>query len=87
MAGVFAHEPCVTQDPRTGELLMVSVNYPVEGEYSNQSIFNSSGICECTPNCTRGAVGSRRKCSTCPRAADRSDFLPIIRTAPSPEGP
>ena len=41
VAPVFAHEPCVTRDPRTGELLMVSVNFPVEGEFSNQSVFNA----------------------------------------------
>jgi hypothetical protein len=98
VAGVFAHEPCVTRDPRTGELLMVSVNYPVcrlnpapvrgsslrtaiahscavltpvqvEGKYSNETVFNSSGICQCTADCTRRAVGSRRKCSNpCPHA-------------------
>lgn len=59
IAPVFAHEPCVTRDPRTGELLMVSVNYPVEGPYSNASVFNASDICMCTSNCTKGAVGSR----------------------------
>jgi hypothetical protein len=52
VAPVFAHEPCVTKDPGTGELLMVSVNFPVDGPYSNHSVFNTSGICTCTPNCT-----------------------------------
>ena len=59
----------------------------VEGEFSNQSVFNSSGICTCTPDCTRRAVGSRQKCATCPQAAGRNSFLPIIRTAPGASGP
>ena len=59
VAGVFAHEPCVTIDRRTGELLMVSVNYPVAGRYSNASVFNASDVCTCTASCTRAAVGSR----------------------------
>jgi|EP01047_Picozoa_sp_COSAG01_P058908 hypothetical protein len=61
VAGVFAHEPCVTRDPRTGELLMVSVNYPVSGPFANASVFNASDICTCTPGCTRRAVGSRAR--------------------------
>ncbi len=86
VAPVFAHEPSVTRDPRTGELLMVSVNYPVDGQYSNQTIFNSSGICTCTANCTKAAVGSRNKCGMC-RHPGSHPFLPIIRTAPRAEGP
>eukprot|EP01052_Picozoa_sp_SAG31_P029032 SAG31_NODE_2854_length_4992_cov_3.213570_1_plen_400_part_00 len=91
VAPVFAHEPCVTRDPRTGELLMVSVNYPVEGEFSNQSVFNSSMICICTANCTRAAVGSRKRCkSTCTSpetGPENHPFLPIVRTAPAAAGP
>eukprot|EP00036_Acanthoecidae_sp_10tr_P012986 CAMPEP_0206288316 /NCGR_PEP_ID=MMETSP0106_2-20121207/1553_1 /ASSEMBLY_ACC=CAM_ASM_000206 /TAXON_ID=81532 /ORGANISM="Acanthoeca-like sp., Strain 10tr" /LENGTH=351 /DNA_ID=CAMNT_0053718865 /DNA_START=128 /DNA_END=1180 /DNA_ORIENTATION=- len=86
VAPVFAHEPCVTKDPLTGTLLMVSVNYPVTGRYSNTSVFNASGICTCTANCTRAAVGSRHKCNNCSNAGHHP-FLPIIRTAPAASGP
>ena len=87
VAGVFAHEPCVTRDPRTGELLMVSVNYPVIGPFSNASVFNSSDVCTCTANCTRGAVGSRAKCQTNCTSGVRHPMLPIVRTAPGVGGP
>eukprot|EP00037_Helgoeca_nana_P019895 m.195893 g.195893 ORF g.195893 m.195893 type:complete len:537 (-) comp25039_c0_seq1:70-1680(-) len=86
VAPVFAHEPCVTKDVRTGELMMVSVNYPVHGEYSNASVFNTSGICTCTANCTKSAVGSRQKCNMCKHPGEHP-FLQIIRTAPGPDGP
>ena len=88
VAPVFAHEPCVTRDPRDGSLLMVSVNQPVSGKYANASVFNASEICTCTANCTMHAVGSRQKCrnSSC-AGRDRNSFLPIIRTAKSVEGP
>lgn len=89
VASVFAHEPCVTRDPRTGELLMVSVNYPAEGKYSNTSVFNSSEICTCTASCTRAAVGSRNKCNMCSKhpSTHNNVFLPLMRTAPSAGGP
>ena len=87
VAGVFAHEPCVTRDPRTGELLMVSVNQPVTGRFSNASVFNASGICTCTTNCTRRAVGSRNRCHANCTSGNRNAFLPIIRTAPGVDGP
>jgi hypothetical protein len=86
VAPVFAHEPCVSRDPLTGELLMVSVNYPTVGRYSNRSVFNTSGICTCTANCTRAAVGSRRKCEMCQHPGSH-DFLPVMRTAPRAAGP
>jgi hypothetical protein len=46
VAGVFAHEPCVTRDPRTGELLMVSVNYPVRRVSARrlQTMLNSPNV-------------------------------------------
>jgi hypothetical protein len=81
IAPVFAHEPCVTRDVRTGELLMVSVNYPSVGEFSNTSVFNTSGICVCTPNCTKNAVGSRAACPCSNKG--HHPFLHIIRTATS----
>lgn len=85
---VFAHEPCVTRDPRTGELLMVSVNFPVDGPFANRSIFNASGICTCTPECTQRAVGPRRKCdANCSSPPSPHPFLPILRTASRPDGP
>jgi len=87
VAGVFAHEPCVTRDVRTGELLMVTVNFPVSGKFANASIFNSTGVCECTSNCTRRAVGSRVKCKANCTPSAQHPFLPIIRTAPGVEGP
>ena len=87
VADVFAHEPCVTRDARTGELLMVSVNQPVSGPFANASVFNASGVCTCTPNCTRRAVGSRVMCHANCTSGPRQAFLPIIRTAPGPAGP
>ena len=93
VAPVFAHEPCVTRDPRTGELLMVSVNFPVEGTFSNQSIFNASMICSCPANCT---PSEQNQCKpTCPIPPEFGPpnhlsyhpFLPIVRTAPSAAGP
>lgn len=86
VAGVFAHEPCVTVDRRTGELLMVSVNYPITGPFSHPSVFNASGVCNCTAKCTQAAMGSRNKCGTCSHPGSHP-FLPILRTAPSVAGP
>ena len=88
VAPVFAHEPCVTRDPRDGSLLMVSVNQPVSGRFANASVFNASEICVCTANCTMRAVGSRQKCSNASCVGrNRDSFLPIIRTANHPNGP
>ena len=83
MAEVFAHEPCVTRDPRTGELLMVSVNQPISGPFANVSLFNASSVCTCTPNCTRS---SRHQCQVNCTSGSRRSFLPIIRTAPGVDG-
>jgi hypothetical protein len=55
-------------------------------EYSNASVFNTSGICTCTANCTKSAVGSRQKCNMCKHPGEHP-FLQIIRTAPGPDGP
>lgn len=65
---------------------MVSVNYPVSGDFSNASVFNKSGVCTCTANCTRHARGSRQKCPLCEHPGSHP-MLPILRTAAGPDGP
>ena len=36
---------------------MVHVAFPVEGEFSNQSVFNASMVCSCPTNCTPSRAG------------------------------
>ena len=76
VAGVFAHEPCVTRDPRTGELLMVSVNYPVCLSP------DSRRFCDAGANCCSVQMHCRWKGSTAiKRCSTAQGSAIVLRTA------